>query len=348
LCVGCFKPAEERAQRDEEVGQASGSGLEVTVADGLAAVRSLDEAKLHLWENAPALDIRLESEQAPRTLELFVENCMPGAVLTAVSGDVSITEATRTRPTECSFSLGLTSKVTELRLADPVTEQSGTFHFGVLSDIQEAIDDVQDVFSRINRQPNLSFVIAAGDLTERGTVEELERFQSEQKTLNVPYYVTLGNHELGESPPPYHDFYGRGSSSFVFRGVRFTFLDSASATLDSRVYDWLDTWLAQGKSGVHVVTMHIPPLDPTGTRNGAFASRNEASKVLNLLAGANVDLTIYGHVHSYYRFQNAGIDAHISGGGGAIPEKFDGIGRHFLDVTASSNGIGGVEVVRVD
>ena len=110
----------------------------------------------------------------------------------------------------------------------------------------------------------------------------------------------------------------------------------------------VEEWLAQGKSGVHIVAMHIPPFDPTGTRNGAFASRNEASKMLGLLAAGNVDLTLYGHIHSYYRFFNAGIEAHISGGGGAIPEKFDGIGRHFLDVEVSSQGVGGVEVVRVD
>jgi hypothetical protein len=37
--------------------------------------------------------------------------------------------------------------------------------------------------------------------------------------------------------------------------------------------------------------MHIPPLDPTGVRNGAFASRSEAAKLLARLAEGGVDLS---------------------------------------------------------
>lgn len=47
-----------------------------------------------------------------------------------------------------------------------------------------------------------------------------------------------------------------------------------------------------------------------------------------------VDLTVHGHVHSYYAFANAGIPAFITGGGGAIPERFDAIGRQGRDRAA--------------
>jgi Icc-related predicted phosphoesterase len=98
-----------------------------------------------------------------------------------------------------------------------------------------------------------------------------------------------------------------------------------------------------------LVGMHIPPLDPVGVRNGAFASRSEASALLARFAEARVDLTLYGHIHSYYSFDNAGIPAFISGGGGALPERFDDIGRHFLliDVDAT-RGVTGTRIVRVD
>jgi hypothetical protein len=95
--------------------------------------------------------------------------------------------------------------------------------------------------------------------------------------------------------------------------------------------------------------MHIPPIDPIGVRNGSFASRGEASKLLGSLARAKVDLTVYGHIHSYYQFENAGIPAYISGGGGAIPERFDGIGRHFMVFELEADhGILERKVVRVD
>ena len=114
--------------------------------------------------------------------------------------------------------------------------------------------------------------------------------------------------------------------------------------------DWLDGWLAAGRGNVHVVGMHIPPLDPSGIRNGAFASRGEASKLLAKLAAGGVDLTLYGHVHSYYAFENAGIPAYVSGGGGSIPERFDGMGRHYLvvDVDPGAGRVLSVGVVRID
>jgi 3',5'-cyclic-AMP phosphodiesterase len=83
---------------------------------------------------------------------------------------------------------------------------------------------------------------------------------------------------------------------------------------------------------------------------GSFASRREAESVLARLAAARVDLTLYGHIHTYAGFENAGIPAHISGGGGAEPMRFDGIDRHFLvvDVSPAQNAVLSVRVVRVD
>ena len=78
--------------------------------------------------------------------------------------------------------------------------------------------------------------------------------------------------------------------------------------------------------------MHVPPEDPIGVRNGAFASAAEANLLLSKLGAAGVTATFYGHIHSYYAYSNAGIPAIITGGGGAIPEKMDTIGRHFMAV----------------
>ena len=75
---------------------------------------------------------------------------------------------------------------------------------------------------------------------------------------------------------------------------------------------------------------HIPLLDPDGTRGGAFASRLEAAEVLSSLKDHRVDLLLYGHVHTYRYFHQAGIPTVISGGGGSIPMRLDGIGRHYV------------------
>src|SRR6185503_14516782 len=113
-------------------------------------------------------------------------------------------------------------------------------------------------------------------------------------------------------------------------------------------YQELSGWLSEGRERVHVVAMHIPPLDPVGERNAAFGSRAEAGALLSRLSEGKVDLTLYGHIHAYYAFENAGIPAFISGGGGAHPERLSGIGRHYLTVDIGAGGVVGTGVVRVD
>lgn len=349
LLGACLRPGEERARRDEQVGRAQAQGVRVEVASGHAAVRELTPERLRLWASAPRLSLTLEWD-APVPAEVTIEvyNCMPGAELATTDAPLLATE--RGAGNLCSFRLGpIEAGVLQAQIEPPATDQPSPFSFAVMSDVQEAIDRVQDIYRLIDAQPDLDFLLGAGDLTERGSRAQLERFERELGGLDIPYYTTLGNHELGESPSLYQDFFGRGSQSFEYRGVRFTLLDSASASIDPIVFDWLDQWLEQGKDGGHVVAMHIPPLDPIGVRNGAFANRNEAAKLLGRLAAAGVDLTLYGHIHSYYNFENAGMPAHISGGGGAIPERFDDIGRHFLvvDVEPVEQRFD-VRVVRVD
>ncbi|HEX2879193.1 MAG TPA: metallophosphoesterase [Polyangiaceae bacterium] len=347
LCsVGCLSPAAERAEHDATVGYATVDDRAVVVAEGLAAVRHAGDDRLVLWASAPSLSLSI-ARGAATDLEMTIENCMPDLELVVDRGVASVVPLSSEVPTQKRFQIQLGTAETRFT-ARSVTAVSGAFAFGVMSDVQEAIDEVQDVFGAMNREVGLDFILGAGDLTERGSRSELARFQHELRSLRLPYYTTLGNHELGNDVGTYQQYFGRGSFSFSHRGVRFTLLDSASATIDDAVYDWLDHWLALGQRDPHVVAMHIPPLDPTGVRNGAFASRAEAAKLLGLLARSGVDLTLYGHIHSYYSFINAGIDAHISGGGGAIPERFDNIGRHFLVVEVADAGTLSTRVVRVD
>jgi hypothetical protein len=346
--ASCERPAQDRAERDRTVGRATSAELDVRVAGGLAAIRALEAERVALWSSAPAWELELDA-RAATSIRLDVANCIPDVELSPLDSNARATLVTTDAATKKSWELELPAGKSKFRFAPPDAADRAPWSLALMSDVQEAIDRVQDVYRRVNEQPDVRFLLGAGDLTERGSHEELRRFEDELEGLDVPYYTTLGNHELGETPPLYQDYFGRANFHFAYRGVHFTLLDSASATLDPIVYDWLDGWLGRGRSAVHVVAMHIPPLDPTGVRNGAFASRNEAAALLGKLAEGGVDLTLYGHVHSFYEFDNAGIPAFISGGGGAIPERFDGIGRHFMVIDVGADrGVVSTRVVRVD
>jgi Icc protein len=349
LAIGCLDVAEERAQREEQIGQARAEGVEVRVEDGLASVQRLDRDGLALWASAPSLVVHLTfAAGSPARFTVAVDNALPDAVLDGATDALASAGAVVTER-RWSFAPPAAGGELTLTIAPADAATSGPFRFAAMADVQEAIDRVQDIYARINADPGIRFVVFDGDLTPFGSVGELQRFQREAKALRVPIFATLGNHELGSQGPAFHALFGRGSFRYLFRGVQFTMLDTASATVAPVTYKRLERWLEEGRSRLHVVGMHIPPLDPVGTRNGAFASRAEAARLLAMLAGGGVDLTLYGHIHSYYSFWNAGMAAFISGGGGAIPERFDGIGRHFLVIDADPMAaVFEVHVVRVD
>ena len=351
--AGCVRPSEGRALKDFETGRAEGGGLVVEVEEGLAAVRGLESGALTLWGNAPVLHVRATAAaDAPSGWTVVVRNAMPDAVLMAeVDGELlGVEQEPSPVLTVKRWHVQLRPGRQALLTVGPRDwETPRPFRFVALADVQEALPRVGDIYARINEDPEARFIFFSGDLTETGSREQLEEFQQRLEDSRIPLFATLGNHETYTADEPYHQLFGRGSQHFTFQGVHFTQLDTGNATVDPVVEEQLDGWLEQGREAVHVVGMHIPPLDPIGLRNGSFSSRNEAAALVGKLARAGVDLTLYGHVHSFYAFSNAGIPAYISGGGGAIPETFDGLGRHYLTVDVDpSEGVRDVAVVRVD
>jgi hypothetical protein len=351
---GCMRPAEERTLKELEIGRVESGGVSFTVEDGLAVVRKAEPGALTLWGSAPAFHVRaVASEGAVGSWwTLRVRNAMPDAELSAFVGHVPlpVERLDGPLPTEKVWRVQVPAgSEARLTVAPPEWEQPRPFRFVALADVQEALPRVGDIYKRINADPSLRFIFFSGDLTQQGTVAQLEEFQSRLQESNIPLFATLGNHELIAPEPRYHEYFGRGNLHFTFQGAHFTLIDSGNGTLDPRAEEALDGWLEAGRDAVHILGTHIPLVDPIGVRNGAFASRNEAASLLGKLSRANLDLTLYGHVHSYYSFSNAGIPAFISGGGGAIPEQFDGIGRHFLAVEVDpSSGVRTVSLVRVD
>ncbi|XXF78434.1 metallophosphoesterase [Myxococcaceae bacterium GXIMD 01537] len=355
--AGCTRPAEDRAVKDLEVGRSHGAGVTLNVEDGLATVRGVSDGTVTLWAQAPAFRVRATAAQgSPLTWTLVVRNAMPEARLVAEragGGVLEVVPQESLRPTVRVWTVELPPGAEAvLSVAPEDWDVARPFRFAALADVQEALPEVGDIFERVNQDPTLQFIFFSGDLTERGDREALLEFQERlESTSRIPLFATLGNHETytTESPLPYHVLVGRGTMHFTFAGAHFTMLDSGNGTLDPLAEAQLDGWLAAARDSVHVVGSHMPLIDPVGLRGAGFNSRAEAGALMSKLAREGVDLTLYGHVHSYYAFSNAGIPAYISGGGGAIPERWDGIGRHYLAVDVDpAVGVREVAVVRVD
>jgi len=347
LLAGCLLPASERVELDRKVGRRDEAGWTVEVEDGLASVRALTTERVELWGQAPVLALTVAREGGPLPLRIDVLNCVPGAVL-AFSGGTLASTRVDDRPASCRFDLPSIASET-VRIGPPDAGERAPFAFAVLSDVQRAIGDVHEVFARINEDPTLRFVVSTGDLVNLGKRDELVRFQRELTALAVPLFSTVGNHEMGESPTVWHQLFGPFNVHFRFHGVAFSLVDSANATIDPHVYDRLDDWLDDAHDEVHVVLTHVPPLDPAGLRGGGFRSRKEGAKLMRRLADGRADALFLGHIHSYYAFSIAGVPTYISGGGGAVEERLDGIRRHYLRIEADpARRLESVAVVRVD
>ncbi len=347
--ISCTRPSEERALGNLGVGTAAFGETHVEVVDGLAAIRALADQRLELWAQAPVLDLAITVDPASAgDWTIVVRNTLGDAHL--VVDGLTFTREPGDRPTVATFRIGLGIGTHQLRVAPPDADRIEPFKVAAMADIQTALPDVHQVFAQISAVPEARFVIAMGDITERGEVWEYDLFEQQLATLAVPFYTTIGNHELWGPNERWWSRFGRMSFQFQFKGAAFSFADSGDAGIDPLVEEWLEEWLARGRDSAHVFLTHFPPVDPVGTRYGSFRSTRDGRRLLSRLVEGDVDLTLYGHIHTYIEFDNAGIPAFVSGGGGAEPMRFDGIDRHFLvvDIDPASGLIGDVVVHRVD
>lgn len=344
----CTRPGEQRALAELDVGTAATRDATVQATGGLAAIRELSAGRIELWSQTPDLELTITlREGAAGAWTIVARNTLVDAVLTE-AGAVHL-RAPDGFPTVATFALALGPGTHVLRIAPPDSDRVEPYKVATMADIQTALPIVDDVFRAISAVPDLRFVVAMGDITERGEIAELDLFERQLQTLTIPFYTTIGNHELWAPPERFYDRYGRASFHFDFKGAAFTFVDSGDAGLDPIVEDWLDAWLAASRDRTHIFLTHVPPLDPFGGRYGSFRSAEDARRLLARLVEGNIDLTLYGHIHTYIKYENAGIPAYISGGGGALPMRWDGVDRHFLVLTIdpAAQSIADVELHRV-
>ena len=352
LALAACISAGERPGLDDEVGVGEAPPLAVRAVENFAQLRELSPTGAVMWVSAPELSIEIENGGTTDTeFDLTLLNATAATEFSATLAGAphGVLEVERTRPTERQARLDVPAMATvTVTLALPA-EIAGPFRVAVMGDIQTALDSVDEVFDAISDVENLDFVISTGDIVESARENEFDLFDAQLQFLRIPFYSTIGNHEIRGDHEIWHRRYGLYSLYFVYRDVAFSFIDSGNGGIHPTVGDRLQRALDEHRDRIHLVGTHYPPFDPIGVRSGSFRSRKEAAAFLARLADGRVDTTFYGHIHSFYAYENAGIPAYISGGGGASPERWDGIGRHFLVLTINPNeGSTEVGLVRVD
>ncbi|MFT5352866.1 MAG: Icc protein [Polyangiales bacterium] len=344
LLVSCLRPSEHHERLDERVGMAEVEGLRID-SDGSLAIRSVTPQEIVLWAGTPRLRLSIEGITVP--LRLRVMNTLPDSLL--VAGGTLVARENGRRRTEGLWTLDPSMSGEELIIESADAELPIAHAVAVLSDIQEAVDNMADIVDRLN-QDEIRYVVSTGDLTNNGTREEIIRFQLELERLDVPFYSTVGNHET-PGPENWHEYFGPFSGFFTQHGVAVSLVDSSNATIDPDLHARMLEFANTNVETLHLFLTHTPLLDASGFRSGAFRSRNEAARIIQELSARRVDAIFFGHVHSYYAYSLGDVPTYISGGGGAIQERLDGIERHYLRVNLvpdAESPIDGVTLIRVD
>jgi len=158
-------------------------------------------------------------------------------------------------------------------------------------------------------QPSPSFIIASGDLSNRGDAESYRHLKQLMASAGVPVLYALGNHDTragfyqgmldrsGDLEAPYdHDL--------VIDGLHIIVLDTSTpgqigGTIEPGQFAWLDQVL-----GTHpelpklIVAHHAPALgDAPDWAHWRTIEFGQSQQLATLLRGRNVLAILSGHIH---------------------------------------------------
>jgi len=238
------------------------------------------------------------------------------------------------------------------------------FSFAVLGDNRSGDDEYRKLV-KMMMEHNPDFIVNTGDMIATpGDKQEWAKFWEMSKPITVPYFLTVGNHDLHSkvlgSEATYKEevnltrnelYYSfiAGNSLFI---VLDTYLDEQEKKVTGNQYAWLERILSNSKQKHKFVFLHHPLY--TDSRKGKHAGNSldrypkERDRLEALFVKNKVDVVFSGHEHLYLRQIVDGINHVITGGGGAplyADEKNGGF-HHFVLVTVDGDNVRG-EVVDI-
>ncbi len=170
-----------------------------------------------------------------------------------------------------------------------------------LEDLRRSIDDIKSLDS-------IDFVLISGDITEAGDRYCMELCKEQFKRLNVPYFVTSGNHETTWSESGCTDFdkvFGSSRFCFTHRGICFVgfntgpILKMADGHVSPQDVSWMREQLNLCKPGTPVIAITHYPLQEGDVDNWYDAT--------DLLRKYNTQCIIGGHYHRNLLYNCDGI-----------------------------------------
>lgn len=176
-----------------------------------------------------------------------------------------------------------------------------TFCFAVISDTHFDYDILEKTVYKINNDKEALFLIHLGDITDNGLLNEFKWINEKLSKLKIPYITIIGNHDyLSNGKKVYKKMYGETNFTFTFNKIKFICFDDIVWENNNNYpdFNWLNINLSNRLNYNQVfVLSHIPPI------KDQIDDYFESTYGEILLAN-NVNLSLFGHTHSYSLFKN--------------------------------------------
>lgn len=200
----------------------------------------------------------------------------------------------------------------------PPATVSGTLQYRFVV-VGDSHNDNEYLTKALSQAKNVGakFVIGTGDYTDTGTVDELQRAKNAFDVSGLPYYVTVGDHDLwsardkGLNPVfNFNKVFGTPYQSFADGNVRFILLANSDIYqgVDEAQMRWLQAELQRVKGAETkqiFAFMEQPLYHPAsdhvmGKENPDLKA--QASQILKILKQFGVGEIFSGDTHAFARF----------------------------------------------
>ncbi|MDY0282832.1 MAG: metallophosphoesterase [Salinivirgaceae bacterium] len=177
------------------------------------------------------------------------------------------------------------------------------FCFAVIGDNKNDKKVFPMIITRINNDPDISFVIHTGDAVESSRkVSYWDFLETLDVRLHKPILLVPGNHDVGDDDLCERAF---GQKQYVFligdTCLLFADIADASGMVSAVEHSWLRHALSQNaKNGNIIVFMHIPLYDPRSDGNHHCLEKRSADKLFETCGEYNVKHIFTGHIHGYW------------------------------------------------
>jgi predicted phosphodiesterase len=222
----------------------------------------------------------------------------------------------------------------------PVAVNPDSFRFAVFGDPQVE-HDYQTSLGRFKQEVadrGIDFFCVLGDLTNDATPDEVDSIKVQLGRVGVPYYATIGNHDLYQADgwERFKENYGPSCFPVVIADrIKLIFLDTADGTIGQTQFNWFETEL-QDSAYIKIVLTHFPVFDGEKPIMWRLASDAERVKVQSLLGKYGVRYWCAGHIHGM-RHTQVGIVHHLTCG--AMAQQLDYGNPGYLLFTFASDSL---------